>query len=440
MKILHISTSDGDGGAARAAHRLHAGLLQVGHDSRMIVRKPVLADPAVAPYRASGSLRVRILRQLRAMRIEADIRRYYKTRPGGLGPFTDDRSRFGRAFGMALPDCDVVNLHWASYDYLDYEGFFRCFPQRAPVVWTLHDINAFTGGCHYTEGCDRYLTGCGCCPQLGSNHERDLSAQIYARKKACFERLPDDGRFQVVAASQWTGRLAALSPLLKRFPVTVIPYGLDTTAYQPLPAQAVRQALGIEENEKVVLFVAEDLGSRRKGMSLLLQALREVKERVDGLRLVCVGKLMRMPDAVDLPMMHLGTVNDDRLQALIYSAADVFVIPSLEEAFGLTALESMACGTPVVGFGVGGIPDMVRPEQTGLLAPVGDVDALGAAIIRLLTDDSLRGRMGKVCREVALSEYTLEKQARAYERVYEGMVTRLQGDKVNKRLFVERRT
>ncbi len=418
MKILHITTSDGDGGAARAAYRQHVGLVQAGLDSRIIARKPVTADPAVTAYRAADSLPARLRRQIRALQIKAAIRRYYKTRPAGLGPFTDDRSRFGRAFGSALPDCDVVNLHWNGNDYFDYQGFFRYFPQRAPVVWTLHDINVFTGGCHYTEGCDRYLTGCGCCPQLGSNREGDLSAQIYTRKKACFERLPDDGRFQVVAASQWTGKLAAKSTLLGRFPVTVIPYGLDSAVYQPLPTQAARKALDIDADEKVVLFVAEDLSSRRKGMGLLIESLRDAADRVPRLRFVCLGALRRLPDTGGLPMIHLGTVMDDRLQALIYSAADVFVIPSIEEAFGLTALEAMACGTPVVGFDVGGIPDMVRPEKTGLLAPVGDVNSLAYALTSLLTDDCLRERMGRICREVVLAEYTLERQALRYEELY----------------------
>ncbi|OGV59642.1 MAG: hypothetical protein A2498_13795 [Lentisphaerae bacterium RIFOXYC12_FULL_60_16] len=424
MKIIQVSASDGEGGAARAAYRLHAGLLQAGYDSRMMVRHRVTGDPAVHTFATGWSVVQRIRGMLRAKRIELAMRRFYRKRPGGLGPFTDDRSRFGAAIGTGLPKADVVNLHWVGNDYFDYGGFFSRYPACAPVVWTLHDMNVLTGGCHYNEGCDRYLDGCGCCPQLGSADPNDLSHGIFNRKQAVFNRMAATGRFRVVSCSQWLGRLARQSKLVGRFPVSVIPNGIDPELYQPRPAQDVRHALGIGNSEKMILFVAEQLAARRKGMPVLLEAMCGVCRVVPGVRLVCVGALRQLPEKPDVPLINLGTIQDDRLLSLIYSAADLFVIPSLQENFPLTVLESMACGTPVAGFDTGGIPEMVRPGRTGLLAPVGDAAALTEAIIQILKSDALRRDMAVACRATVLAEYTLAQQVEAYAALYRDMTGR----------------
>ena len=184
----------------------------------------------------------------------------------------------------------------------------------------------------------------------------------------------------------------------------------------------MRETLGIAADAPVVLFVAENVADRRKGMAHLVKALQRVKEVCPNVQLVCAGRMADAHQFEGLPVVQVGSIDNDHLLALLFSSADVFVIPSVEEAFGLTALEAMACGTPVVGFDTGGIPDMVRHGKTGLLAPVGDVESLANAIRTLLEDGALRQRMAVECRETVLREFTLERQASAYVGLYGGMV------------------
>jgi len=181
--------------------------------------------------------------------------------------------------------------------------------------------------------------------------------------------------------------------------------------------------LGLPSKARVALFVGDDINNKRKGFEPLVQALQSL-EKLQKIALVSVGRGMASTHVAGTKVLNLGHVSNDIFLAATFSAADVFVIPSLQEAFGQTALEAMACGTPVVGFDVGGIPDMVRPGITGLLVPPGDVAALGAAITKLLDDDPLRREMCDNCRRVAVEEYDLEVQARRYAQLYERLLAR----------------
>jgi glycosyltransferase involved in cell wall biosynthesis len=172
----------------------------------------------------------------------------------------------------------------------------------------------------------------------------------------------------------------------------------------------------------ILLFSADSIRNHRKGFKLLLEALAGLKD-VENLFLLSVGRgEVIVPDSI--PHLHMGYVSDDRFLSLIYSAADVFVIPSLQEAFGQTALEATACGTPVIGFAVGGIPEVVRHGVTGLLVPPRDVASLRAAIVDLLRDPVKRAEMSASCRHIALDEYNLELQASRYTHLYQKIVAR----------------
>ncbi|MDX8399799.1 MAG: glycosyltransferase [Gallionellaceae bacterium] len=213
---------------------------------------------------------------------------------------------------------------------------------------------------------------------------------------------------------------AQASSLFAHFPVTVIPYSLDTDVFKPVDEKGIRSALGIPQKAKVVFFAADSIVNRRKGFAELVQALASLKLEEE-IFFLTIGN-----DALELGAgfnhLHIGHVGNDRLLAAIYNAADVFVIPSLQEAFGQTALEAIACGTPVVGFDVGGIPDIVRPGITGSLAPQGDISGLRLAIAQLLSDSGKLREMGISCRRVAEEEYRLDIQARRYIELYERML------------------
>lgn len=413
LTTTHISVSDIAGGAARAAYRLHDGLRRIGHDSSMFVLKKKSDDPTVVTYQHPHTVLDRAARKWRELMLERDHAAYRATRPSGLSPFTDDRSPYGSAPVEQRPVSDVYNLHWVS-EFLDLSAFFT--QVRVPVVWTLHDTNAFTGGCHYTHGCDKFTRQCGACPHLGSKTENDLSRQIWQRKNAAYRRAASAGLLHVVTPSEWLATEARRSALFKDVPVSVIPYGLDTDVFTPSDPTGLRHALGIPAEGRIVLFVAASATAQRKGFTLLVDAL-EALDDVSGLHLVSIGSPKPSVQA-EVPHIHLGRIEHERLMAALYSAADLFVIPSLEDNLPNTVLEALACATPVVGFDAGGIPDMVRPGETGLLAPKGDVRALRDAIARLLHDGDQRDTLSTRCRDVALSEYPLDLQARRYQDLY----------------------
>ena len=414
MRIVHLSTTDARGGAALAAYRLHSGLRDLGHDSRLLVAKRLSHDPTVTALRRPPDLLSRLRRRARRMQITRALAAYY--RPADREPFADDRSENGAALMHQLPACDVVNLHWVA-TFVDYARFFQTVD--TPVVWTLHDMNPFTGGCHYDRGCGKFTHQCGTCPQLASNQPDDLSHRIWARKAAALGHLPVV-RLHIVAPSHWLAAEARRSSLFGRFPVTVIPNGIDTAAFAPVPREAARAALRLPHDAAVLLFVAEEVGQSRKGFAHLVEALRGLSD-VPGLVLVSMGHNSPVLDGT-IPHLHLGWVDHPRLLALVYSAADLFVIPSMQDNQPNTILEALACGTPVAGFAVGGIPDMVHPGQTGVLAPAGDAETLRTVMRGLLSHPAALTDMSIRCRQLAESTYTLAHQAESYAALYQDLI------------------
>ena len=414
MRVVHLCTIE-----TGAATRLHRGLRGLGVDSTMFVVQKRTTDPAVKVFTPAKDLASRVRRRIRRANIARSLASYRRSGSEAYLPFFDDRSAHGAECLAQLPPFDVLHLHTLQ-DLVDFGAFFATVPQRSPVIRTLHDMTFFTGGCHYAWSCDKYVDRCGACPQLHSTRERDLSRQVWERKRTALGLVPE-GRFHVVGPSQWVAGAARRSTLLRDFPITVIPYGLDTDVFRPRAQGFAREVLGVAPDASVVLFVAEPITRTEKGFALLVEALHKLDR--PNLLLLSVGS-GKPPVEVRIPHVHVGHVGDARLLSMYYSAADVFVIPSLQEAFGQTALEATACGTPVIGFATGGIPDIVRPGTTGSLVPVNDVVGLRAAIESLLSDASLRERMSVECRRLAVQEFALDVQARRYIELYEQVLTR----------------
>lgn len=419
MRIAHLAWSDTSGGAAIAAHRLHRGLRRIGVDSRMVVAETRRLDETVQVAARGQKMSERLRCRIRSKMISRDFARYRTTRPAHLERFSDDRAWEPNVLPDSLPKADLYNLHWVA-GFLDYRTFFARVPHDVPLVWTLHDMNPFTGGCHYSAGCERFVATCGACPALGSTDSKDLSAAIFRRKCAAYARLNPE-RVRVVAPSVWLSREASRSALLSKFDISTIPYGLDTEIFQPRGRAIAREVFGIPQDLRVVMFVAHSFQSHRKGMDLLLAALAEQNVSRDiGVISVGMNELSAgMPGGC---CYALGELNSERLMSFAYSAADLFVLPAREDNLPNVVLEAMACGTPVVAFDVGGLPDMVRPDVTGLLVPADNVQALRESIETLLNDKERLARMSRECRRVAIEEYGLELQAERYRQVYEELL------------------
>lgn len=411
MKILNLSTSDTDGGAARAAFRLHTGLLQQGVQSLMFVQNKHTNNEHVLHYKYIKGFK-RIEYKFRKVRIENDFNKYQSTRPAGFEIFSNDRSALKPGFFDQLPEADIYNLHWIS-GFVDLPFFFKNI--NKPVVWTLHDMFPFTGGCHYSSGCENYKTYCHYCPQLGSLIEKDLSYNIWARKLKTISEFKK--KIIIRADSTWLANEAKKSSLFVDMDIDTIHYGIETEEFVPRDKLACRQALNIPPKSRVIVFGAPGIDNPRKGFKQLKEALEIVRKDYTDLFLLSFGT-GEIPKG-SIPGLHLGHVANNNLLSLIYSCGEVFVIPSLQEAFGQTALEAMSCRIPVVGFDAGGIPDMIENGVTGFLSETGNIKSLSDAIISLFNlNKKDYFKMANNCREKVLGGFTLQHQAGKYIREY----------------------
>jgi glycosyltransferase involved in cell wall biosynthesis len=421
MRIVHMDSSDARGGGARASFRVHVGLRRRGHESKVFVVYRLTHDPDVVAFvpEALGPVG-RVRRRLRKLRVRADFARYRRTRPPRMWRFSDARTEHRDAVGrqlLRLLPADVLNLH-SVVGMIDYEHFFPLLPPDLPVVWRMPEMAPFTGGCHYDEGCGRFVGRCGACPQLGSSDPNDLSRQTWQRKERALRCMA--GRVHLVAPSRWIGEQAGRSSLFGQFPVTVIPNAMDTDEWTPVDRPAARSALALPPGARVVLFAAADTLNRIKGFAYAAEAVAALAD-VPDVTLLSVGH-NDPPVPASVRHVHLGPINGDRLLRLVYAASDVCAVPSLAESFGQTVTEAMACGTPIVGFDTGGLRDTVREGATGYLVPPADAPAMAAALRRVLTDPDLRARLGAESRRIAVAEYGLALQAERYERLYEAVV------------------
>jgi glycosyltransferase involved in cell wall biosynthesis len=416
MRILHLSSLDNSGGASRAAFRLHKGLIQQSVDSHMFVRNKISDDETVIKYKYPQSFR-KILYRNRQRHVKADYDKYRLRRPANQELFSDDRSALKIGFRRQLPEADIYHLHWTS-DFVDLPAFFASV--KKPVVWTLHDMFPFTGGCHYSNDCEKFKTHCKQCPQLGSVNQKDLSYHSWERKSNAFKGFKN--RIIIRADSYWLADESRKSSLFKGLDIETIHYGIETDEFIPRDKMACRQALNIPVNSRVIVFGAPGINNPRKGFHKLLAALVQLRNIYADLFLLSFGS-GTMSSGTDIPGLHLGNVSNNNLLSLIYNCADVFVIPSLQEAFGQTALEAMSCGIPVAGFSTGGIPDMIENGLTGYLGEAGNTDGLMDAINRILIlNKSDYKKMADNCREKVLAGFQLSHQADKYIDVYKKLL------------------
>ncbi len=266
---------------------------------------------------------------------------------------------------------DIVHMHLIG------AGAFpiRDFPHLGlPIVWTLHDMMAFTGGCHYSGGCLGFRKACGECPKLGSGSLDDLSHKNWLRKKRAWERVD----LTIVCPSNWMADVCRQSTLMAGQDIRVIHNGIDLEVFRPRDKALAREALGLSQDKYLVVFGAGVIMAPNKGLHHLLDALRvfsaQPKKREWELVVFGAGPSGDQPGSI--PMRNLGIIRDDQKLALLYSAADVFCAPSLEENLATTAIESLASGTPVVSFRIGGFPDIVDHLRCGYLATPFEVESL----------------------------------------------------------------
>lgn len=400
MQVLHINQFDNTGGAAIAATRLHQSLLRHQVSSQLLVGQSNLDNPLVNVI----PKRVSLDKQIERITYRLGLQSLHITTTADIIKHP------------SYQNADVLNFHNLHTGYFNYLEIAK-LTKFKPAVLTLHDMWSFTGHCSYSYDCDRWVTGCGQCPYLETHPAvvRDNTHLEWRLKNWVYSRSD----LTIVAPSQWLLEQAKRS-MLSRFPIHHIPNGIDTQSYQPLDSAQCRAALGISPTQRVLLFSAESLTEKRKGGDLLQAALQNLPNSLKSeLLLLTLGNGGEaIAQTLGIDSLSLGYVNSDRLKAMVFSAADLFIFPTRADNLPLVLQESMACGTPSVSFDIGGVADLVRPGVTGYLAEPENISELGAGIIHLLEDHSLRQQMGKNCRAIALVEYSLELQAKRYIELY----------------------
>jgi len=410
MRVIHLSHQDRDGGAAVAAWRLHQGLVASGTDSSMLVARKLGTDPAVRVVPSPWGARWR-------KRIDRLPRRFLQTPNQGLHSPAWIGAAASRAVNRAAPD--IAHLHWIN------DGFIRAesLPQlTVPVVWSLHDMWAFAGAEHYVDGCRRYANGY--LPHNRPSGETgfDLNRWTWERKRKAWRAW---SRLTLFAVSRWMADRARESVLFRDRPIKVLYNGVDEQLFRPMDQSAARSAVGLPPDIPLILYGALDATSdRRKGFDLIGDALRAVQQVNPHVALAVFGNspesAREHPAFAGLPTHYLGRIHDPARLAQIYAACDVMVVPSRQEAFGQTAVEALACGTPVAAFRVGGLPEIVEHHVSGFLAEPFDTAELarGLGWLAGLRGTPARAAIAAAGRAQVLREFTLTIQARRCQALY----------------------
>lgn len=405
MKILTVNTYDIYGGAARAAYRLHSSLKNFGVESTMVVLEKLSGDPSVIEFQR-----------------EDDQFFFYDRLPLLSYP---KKSTTLFSVGM-IPnvkfveyinssDADIVHLHWIANGFLSIEDLSFI---RKPIVWSLHDMWAFTGGCHYDEECGRYQSECGECKILSSRVTDDLSSKLQKEKQKHFQKI---NNLTIVGLSTWIAECAHKSVVLCEKKIFKLPNILDTDLYQPSCRRESRRYFQLSQTKKLILFGAVDATKDlRKGFKELLEALKKLK--MDNVECVVFGNQSDFSNRIFPIKAHfIGTITEEHELIKLYSACDVMIVPSKQEVFGQTAIEAMSCEIPVVAFNSTGLNDIVDHMHNGYLAKSFDTDDLAYGIEWILNHPDI-DFLKQNARTKIVSTFSYTVGTPQYVKLYESII------------------
>lgn len=412
MKVLHLCGGNAGGGAAKGAINLHRSLVEQGVDSRILFSVGDGEAPShdEAPFFKNPLLNLiakKVVPRIESLIIRMVVGR--KVWPFSLGIVGHPFLKYHKWFKEA----DVIHLHWINAGFVSVRQISSL---KKNVVWTLRDEWAYTGGCHYSGECGRFMSSCGCCPLLGSENVNDLSSFVLRRK----QRL-QGSRISYVAISEWIKDRAKQSALLKNESVEVVPNGIDQSFFdlKKISKETCRNEYGFSSDEIILLCGATNLDSPFKGYSVLTKfsLMQSMK-----LRIVTFGRIsVELKSKIRLPATHLGSIKNIEKLKELYVASDVFLGPSRMEAFGKTFAEASACGLPLVAYDYGGPRDIVDHSVTGVLVAPFDEDKFVEAVIGLGRNEKERERMGEVAKLRAREKFAPARLAQRYIKIYENI-------------------
>lgn len=414
MKVLFVNTNDISGGAARAAMRIMRGVQQSGVEAQMFVKDKYSQSLDVIPlstYTPSSNWLFDIFKWV--VQKFKNLYHMFKWHPYKYtkqNVFMSDLRHINIHGALQKLDYDIVHLHWINNRFLDIRELAKI---HKPIVWTLHDSWPFCGICHVPYECKKYQTHCGVCPMLGSKKEQDLAYEIFEKKLEAYKNLD----LHIVTPSRWLGDCAKKSTLFRQFPIHVIPNCIDTDKFRPLDKAETRQKLGLSLQKKYLLFGAMHvITDENKGFNILLSALKCLSSTNAELIIYGTGDKLEQY-TISVPYHVMGYIRSDKEMAQLCNVADVTIVPSLSENLSNTIMESLACGTPVVAFNIGGNSDMIDHRQNGYLAEDKNAEDLTNGIQWCLNKNA-DGKLGRKAREKVMETFAISIVAEQYNNLY----------------------
>ncbi len=419
MKICFLNSTDTGGGAANACRRQAEALYRSGADITFLAQKQKGESKPYSKYFIQNKFQ-KVLYLIRHLRNE----RFLKSYPDY------QHNNFSAAYYAAnildhpaVKEADIIHIHWMNDSFLNAKQIRAIATSGKKIVWTLHDMWSFTGGCHYSAACNGYTESCGKCPVLGSKESNDLSARQWKDKQEQWK----DINMHILTPSYWLGSCAAQSTLFKKYHRSVIRYALDTEVFVPLNKAELRLKFNIRPEAKLILFGAVNATKdTRKGFKYLVAALKHLHIRnldfAKDIELVIFGSAG--DDQLQLPFKthFLGNLTTDQAIVEAYNLADVFATPSLEDNLPNTVFESMACGVPVVGFNIGGIPEMIDHQQNGYTAQPLSSDSLADGLQWVLEDEVRYQQLSSAGRAKIVREYDYALIAKEHMQLYASLL------------------
>lgn len=415
MRVLLVNTAEMAGGAAIAASRLTDALNRHGVKAHLLVRDR--DTDCVTTCQLPQSALSRLWQRWAFLWERCCV--WFANRLRLRGLWAVDIACVGNDI-TRLPEfqeADIIHLHWVNQGMLSVRQIQRILDSGKPVVWTMHDMWPCTAICHHARTCEHYYKCCHDCPQLVKPHPRDLSWSVFRKKLEAYSH----GHLTFVGPSQWICDMARKSRLTAGRDIVTIPNTYNARIFHPGDAAEARKHHHLPEQGLLLLFACQKITNERKGLSLLLQALAnpQLQALRGQLSLVVVGQMKGIETAViPFPVHALGYISGDTEMAALYQAVDLFVTPSLEENLPNTIMEAMACGTPCVGFHIGGIPEMIDHQQNGYVARYRDVEDLANGISYALAPQHHQ-RLSQAAAQKATHAWAEDVVCRQYTELYE---------------------
>jgi glycosyltransferase involved in cell wall biosynthesis len=418
MKVVHLSTSDTNGGAAIAAHRIYNAQLKSGIDCKLLVQSKFSNDPRVISLVQTFGDKLKFYK--RFFEDELSIRTLSVT---SRGRFTFPYFGLDLCKNKLIHETDIINLHWTNGGFISLKTVANLGKINKPIVWTLHDMWPFTGGCHYNIDCEKFIDKCGFCPSLKIKTKGDFSRKIYLRKREIYKGL----NLEIVTSSNWLREEAERSSLFHNKDIQTIPTPMDTELFRPLDMKMIRKKLKLPVDKKLILFASMNLNDERKGFRYLIEALSLLKkinaDIYNTTGLIVFGSLdEKVLNDIPFQVYQFGKINNQESIVECYNAADLFVAPSLQDNLPNTVIESTCCGTPVVAFDVGGMPDMIDHLENGYLAKLIASEDLARGINTLLGNPDMLVKFRTACREKAEKLYNEDKVSNQYLEFYNKII------------------